>query len=158
MSQSTNKVFDLRSGELRAIEQRAIHIVEQRVWPDGPVCPHCGQNRRVYRIEGKTTRPGLLKCGACRKQFTVRVGTIFQGSHIPLSKWLIAIYMMCAYPKGVSASQLARTLGVSYKSAWLLCQRIKHAKTQPPLSESLTGRLNHLDPQFEDRRSPARSG
>lgn len=149
MSQATNKVFDLRSGELRAIEQRAIHIVEQRVWPEGPVCPHCGRNQRIYRIEGKTTRAGLLKCGLCRKQFTVRVGTIFQGSHIPLSKWLIAIYMMCAYPKGVSASQLARTLGISYKSAWSLCQRIKYAKTQSPLRDSLTERALRPDPRRE---------
>lgn len=137
MSHTPNRVFGLRSGELRAIEQRAIGIVEQHLWPRGPVCPHCGQNGRVYRIEGKSTRPGLLKCGQCRKQFTVRVGTIFQGSHIPLSKWLIAIYMMCAYPRGVSASQLQRTLGISYKSAWSLCQRIRQAKALSPLSDQL---------------------
>ena len=131
------KVFDLNSRQLAAVEERAVGIVEGLVWPDGPVCPHCGNRDRIYRLQGKTTRPGLRKCASCRKQFTVRVGTIFEGSHIPLSKWLIAIYMMCAYPKGVSASQLTRTLDISYKSAWFLCQKIRDAKTRPPLRQML---------------------
>ncbi len=132
------KVFDLNSKDLAAVETRAIALVEGLVWPDGPVCPHCGHDGKIYRLSGRTTRPGLCKCAACRKQFTVRVGTIFEGSHIPMSKWLIAIYMMCTYPKGVSASQLQRTLDISYKSAWFLCQRVRYAKEQRPLCDLLS--------------------
>lgn len=124
--------------DLRAVELRAIDIVERHLWPDGPICPHCGGDERIYRIKGEAARLGLLKCGVCRKQFTVRVGTLFEGSHLPLWKWLIAIYMMCSYSKGVTASQLQRSLDISYKSAWLLCQRIRHAMTQEPLASRLS--------------------
>ncbi|MEE8270758.1 MAG: IS1595 family transposase [Alphaproteobacteria bacterium] len=116
----------------KAAELRAIDIVEKRAWPHGPVCPHCGGSARIYRITGKSARLGLRKCGACRRQFTVRVGTIFEGSHIPLHKWLLAIFMMCTSQTGVSAAQLQRSLEISYKSAWLLCQRVRHAKGQEP--------------------------
>jgi len=122
-----------------ADEERAIELVEGLMWPNGPVCPHCGGVDKAYRIKGKTARPGLLKCGHCRKQFTVRVGTIFESSHIPLTKWLIAIYMMCSSKKGVSANQLHRALGISYKAAWFLCHRIRYAMTQPPLVGKLSG-------------------
>lgn len=137
MQSIKTKVFGLTSRDLNAVEARAVTLVESLVWPRGPVCPHCGHDGKIYRLAGKTSRLGLRKCAACRKQFTVRVGTIFEGSHIPLSKWLIAIYMMCTYPKGVSASQLQRTLDISYKSAWFLCQRIRYAKTQAPLVQRL---------------------
>lgn len=149
MKSSKTKVFDLNSKDLGAVEDRAIKLVESLVWPKGAVCPHCNHGGKIYRLAGKTSRPGLRKCAACRKQFTVRVGTIFEGSHIPLSKWLIAIYMMCTYPKGVSASQLQRTLDISYKSAWFLCQRIRLAKTQPPLRE----RLQVLESQAKGSRT-----
>ncbi len=137
MKANKTKVFDLTSEQLGAVEERAVDLMEGLVWPDGPVCPHCGNQDRIYQLRGRTARPGLRKCGACRKQFTVRVGTIFEGSHIPLSKWLIAIYMMCSYPKGVSASQLSRTLDISYKSAWALCRKIREAKARSPLRERL---------------------
>jgi transposase-like protein len=131
---------DYSIDEQRAIELRAIGVAERHLWPDGPVCPHCGSGERIYRITGRSARPGLRKCGACRKQFTVRVGTLFEGSHIPLWKWLIAIYMMCSYPQGVTASQVQRSLDISYKSAWSLCQRIRYAMGQEPLASRLAGR------------------
>lgn len=145
LKSNKTKVFGLNSKDLGAIEDRAIKLVENLVWPQGPVCPHCNHEGKVYRLTGKTSRPGLRKCAACRKQFTVRVGTIFEGSHIPLSKWLIAIYMMCTYPNGVSASQLQRALDISYKSAWFLCQRVRYAKTRPPLRQKLQAKESAME-------------
>ena len=120
-----------------ADEEKAIEYVESLIWPDGPVCPHCGGLEKAYRIKGKSARPGLLKCGHCRKQFTVKIGTIFEGSHIPLRKWLIAIYLMCSSKKGISANQLKRALGISYKSSWFLCHRIREAMKCEPLVSKL---------------------
>lgn len=128
---------DLSAEEFRTVELRAIHIVERHLWPDGPECPHCCAHDKVYRIAGASTRLGLLKCGRCRRQFTVRIGTLFEGSHIPLWKWLIAIYMMCSYPDGMTASQIQRSLDISYKSAWALCRRIRDAMAKEPLASRL---------------------
>ncbi|HWG68718.1 MAG TPA: IS1595 family transposase, partial [Steroidobacteraceae bacterium] len=97
------------------------------LWPNGPVCPFCGNMDRIGRLNGKTTRPGLRKCYACLKQFTVKVGTIFEDSHAPLRLWLQAIYLMCSSKKGVSTRQLHRTLGVGLKTAWFMGHRIRHA-------------------------------
>src|SRR5437870_1963841 len=91
-------------------EQAAYVVVEACLWPDGPVCPHCGTIGHAYEIKGARTRIGLRKCGACRKQFTVKVGTIFEDSHIPLHKWLQAMHLMCASKKGISTHQLHRIL------------------------------------------------
>jgi transposase-like protein len=98
-------------------------------WPDGPVCPHCGVIGNHYQLEGKAHRKGLYKCceKECRKQFSVTVGTVFERSHIPLSKWLAAAYLLCSSKKGISAHQLHRTLGVTYKTAWFLAHRIRFA-------------------------------
>jgi transposase-like protein len=122
-----------------ADEEKATAFIEKMMWPNGPVCPHCGGTERIYRLEGKAHRKGLWKCGQCRKQFSVKVGTIFEGSHIPLTKWLIAIYQMCNSKKGVSANQLHRSLGISYKSAWYMCHRIRLAMTKEPLKGKLGG-------------------
>jgi transposase-like protein len=108
-------------------EQTAYEWVEARLWPDGPRCPHCGVVGRAYALKGKTTRIGLRKCAACRKPFTVKVGTIFEGSHVPLHLWLQAIYLLCASKKGVSSHQLHRTLGVTLKTAWFMGHRIREA-------------------------------
>lgn len=120
-----------------AAEEKAIEYVESLIWPDGTVCPHCGGMEKAYRIkprkEGTKTRPGLWKCGHCRKQFTVKIGTIFEGSHIAMTKWLLAIYLMCSSKKGISAKQLQRSLGISYKAAWFLCHRVREAMKQEPL-------------------------
>jgi transposase-like protein len=96
-------------------------------WPNGPVCPHCGVLGVHYRLEGKSHRAGMLKCRDCRKQFSVTVGTVFERSHIPLSKWLLAAYLLCSSKKGMSSHQLHRTLGVTYKTAWFLTHRIREA-------------------------------
>ena len=122
---------------------KAREYLEAKRWPDGPVCPHCGildEATRLAHEEGAKGhgRRGLLNCRACRKQFSVTVGTIFEGSHIPLNKWLVAFHLLCASKKGMSAHQLHRTLGVTYKSAWFMARRIRYAMTQEPLSMRLS--------------------
>ncbi len=96
-------------------------------WPDGPICPHCGSAEKPYQLQGKAHRPDLWKCVDCRKQFTVPVGTPFERSKVPLSKWLMAAYLLCSSRKGISARQLQRTLGVTYKTAWRMAHRISQA-------------------------------
>ena len=125
-------------------EDTARDLLESIRWPNGTACPHCG-SVKVYRLEPKATskrpgRKGLWKCGDCRKQFTVTVGTIFEGSHIPLNKWVMAIYIMCSSKKGISALQLQRMLApLTYKSAWFMCHRIRFAMTQEPMAGMLSG-------------------
>ncbi|MFO6462821.1 IS1595 family transposase [Jannaschia sp. KMU-145] len=117
-------------------EAAAFAHVEAMLWADGPVCPHCGVVDRAYRLEGVMTKPskknpegkvrhGLWKCRECRKQFTVRKGTIFEESHLPLHLWLQAIHLMVSSKKGISSHQLHRVLGITYKSAWFLTHRIR---------------------------------
>lgn len=108
-------------------EAAAFAFVEARVWPDGRVCPHCGVIGDSGALKGKSTRMGVYKCYACRKPFTVRVGTIFEDSKIKLHLWLQAIYLVAANKKGISANQLHRTLGITLKSAWFLAHRIREA-------------------------------
>ena len=110
-------------------DDKAREYLESLRWPDGAVCPHCGSIGEHYRLEGKAHRKGLLKCSEkeCRKQFSVTVGTVFERSKIGLSKWLAAAYLLCSSKKGVSAHQLHRTLGVTYKTAWFLAHRIRLA-------------------------------
>lgn len=108
-------------------EAAAYKWVEARVWPNGPVCPHCGGADRAYALKGKTTRIGLMKCGACRKPFTVKVGTIFEDSHVKMHIWLQAIFLMVSSKKGISSQQLHRTLGVTLKTAWFMSHRIRAA-------------------------------
>ncbi len=110
-------------------DDAAREYLESVRWPDGPVCPHCGVIGGHYQLEGKAHRKGLYKCSEpkCRKQFSVTVGTVFERSHIPLSKWLAAAYLLCSSKKGMSAHQLHRTLGVTYKTAWFLAHRIRFA-------------------------------
>lgn len=108
-------------------ERAAYHFVEARVWPEGPVCPHCGGVDRISKMKGKSTRIGAYKCYQCRKPFTVKVGTIFEASHVPLRHWLQAIFLMASSKKGISANQLARTLGCTLKTAWFIGHRIREA-------------------------------
>jgi transposase-like protein len=108
-------------------EAAAIAWVESRVWPNGPVCPHCGGVERIGKMGGKSTRIGLWKCYQCRRQFTVKVGTIFEDSHVPMNLWLQAMYLLCSSKKGISSNQLARTLGVTLKTAWFMGHRIREA-------------------------------
>ncbi len=105
--------------------------LEQLRWPTGAICPHCGGTERNVLLQGKATRPGLYFCGDCRTQFTVTVGTVFERSKIALNVWLQAVHLMCASKKGVSAKQIERMLGVTYKTAWFMCHRIREAMTNP---------------------------
>src|SRR5678815_3911112 len=101
-------------------------------WPTDPACPHCGSiDKGHYALNGKAHRPGLWKCKNCRQQFSVTVGTVFEHSKVGLSKWLTATYLMCSAKKGISAHQLHRTLGVTYKTAWFMAHRIRLAMDQP---------------------------
>jgi transposase-like protein len=122
-------------------EDAARTLLERMRWPNGAACPHCGgcDPYKLTPKPGSKTRKGVYKCRACRKQFTVTVGTIFEDSHIPLSKWLLAIHLLCASKKGMSAHQLHRMLGVTYKSAWFMAHRLRYAMTQEPLASKLSG-------------------
>jgi transposase-like protein len=108
-------------------EEAAYAYVEARIWANGRVCPHCGVVDKSGKLGGKSTRVGTYKCYACRKPFTVKIGTIFEASHVPMNLWLQAIYLMCASKKGISSNQLHRTLGVTLKTAWFMSHRIREA-------------------------------
>lgn len=115
-------------------EDEAFAYVEARVWPRGPVCPHCGGVERISKMQGKSTRKGLYKCYQCRKPFTVRMGTIFESSKVPLHIWLQAMYLVAGSKKGISSHQLARTLGLTVKTAWFLSHRIREAMREGDLA------------------------
>jgi transposase-like protein len=150
--------------ELSAIvsdEAKAFELVEQLRWPAGAVCPHCGITGRAGKLPPQRTKPskkhpegkpvhGLWKCYACRKQFTVRVGSIFEDSPIPLGKWLLAIHLMCSSKKGISSNQIKRELALSYQTAWFLAHRIRLAMTVDPLKSLLGqgGGIVEIDETF----------
>jgi transposase-like protein len=138
----TNKIFH--------DEAAAVAHLEASRWPDGPFCPYCGATN-VHRMGGKT-QAGMFLCNGCREKFTARVGTVMERSHIPVHKWLLAMHIMAASKKGVSAKQIERTLGVSYKTAWFLMHRIREAmapetvKTAGPLGGA--GKVIESDETF----------
>jgi transposase-like protein len=126
-------------------EKAAFAYVERQLWPKGPVCPHCeAKGEKIGKLKGKTTRAGLYKCYACRKPFTVRIGTIFEDSHLPLHLWLQAIHLMCASKKGISTRQLQRMLGCGMKTAWHLGHRIREAMKDNPTGP-LGGQGKHVE-------------
>jgi transposase-like protein len=108
-------------------EAAAYAFVEERVWGTERACPHCGVTGKSSAMQGKSTRIGVYKCYACRKPFTVKIGTIFEGSHIAMRDWLVAIHLMASSKKGISANQFHRTLGITLKSAWFMSHRIREA-------------------------------
>jgi transposase-like protein len=120
-------------------EDAAFAYVEARMWPNGPVCPHCGVVDQATKMNGKTTRAGLWNCRACRKPFTVRMNTVFESSHVPMHIWLQAIYLVCSSKKGISTRQLQRTLGGSMKTAWFLGHRIREMMAPDPASAGPLG-------------------
>lgn len=125
-------------------EEAAIAFLEAKVWPDGPICPHCGLVNEAFRMQSKADtknkmRSGLWKCSGCRKTFRVTVGTIFEDSHIPLHKWMMAIHLMSASKKGISAHQLHRMLGLGYRAAWFMAHRIRHAMNEDAPKTKLSG-------------------
>lgn len=122
-------------------EDKARELLEELRWPNGPVCPHC-KATKVYRLKPSETskvRKGLCKCAKCRKQFTVTVGTVFEDSHIPISKWLQAVFLLCSSKKAISAHQLHRMLGTTYKTAWFMAHRIRYAMGNNPDEKPFTG-------------------
>lgn len=106
---------------------KAREHLEKTRWPHGPVCAHCGVINEATKLAGRASRPGVYQCNACREQFTATVGTVFERSKVPLNKWLLATYLMSSSKKGISAHQIGRTLGVTYKTAWFMCHRIREA-------------------------------
>ena|ERR1051325_918146 len=135
---------------------KARELLESLRWPDGAICPHCrndGKQKAIYKLEPKASskrpgRKGLYKCGACREQFTVTVGTIFEDSHIPISKWLMAIFILCSSKKSISVHQLHRVLGLTYKSAWFMAHRIRYAMGPTLPSKTLLGGTVEVDETF----------
>ena len=118
-------------------ETAAYEKLESLLWVDGPVCPHCGGMEKAYKIKAnpeKWVRHGLWKCGHCRKQFTVKIGTVFEASNVPLHKWLQAVFLVASSKKGISANQLHRTLEVTLKTAWFMGHRIREAMYQGALA------------------------
>jgi transposase-like protein len=121
-------------------EEAAFEYVEARLWPNGPICPHCGATEeQIGKLTGKTSRVGMRKCYACRATFTVRQNSIFESSHLPLRLWLQAIYLLCSSKKGISTRQLQRTLGVGLKTAWHLSHRIRLAMEPMPGTAPIGG-------------------
>jgi transposase-like protein len=123
-------------------EDKAREFMEAKRWPNGPICPHC-QSTEVYRLAAKRgskspVRPGVCKCKECRKQFTVRVGTVFEDSNLPIHTWLMAIHLLCAAKNGISSHELARQLGITQKSGWFVCHRIRESKILKTTEEDLT--------------------
>ena len=108
-------------------ENKAREWLEARIWPNGPICPHCGVINEATLMQGNSHRPGLYQCNACREPFSATVGTLYERSHVPLNKWLAATHLMMASKKGMSALQIGRMLGLSKKTAWFLCHRIRES-------------------------------
>ena len=125
-------------------EEEARKYLEKIRWADGiPVCPHCGSKNEHYELKPKTStselRNGVWKCKDCRKQFSVTVGTVFERSHMPLNKWLLAVQLLCSSKKGISAKQIERILGVTYKTAFFMMHRIRYAMEQNIQNKKLKG-------------------
>lgn len=144
-------------------EDQARGYIETVRWPDGPICPHCGnqKDKKIYKLQGKSVRPGLYKCGACRRQFSVTVGTVMHSTHIMMKQWLFAFYMMCSDKKGIAALEFYRKLDLgSYQTAWFLAHRIRAAMEEKPLKDKLSGTVEADEtfvggPSREGRRGHA---
>ncbi|HEY9552066.1 IS1595 family transposase [Allosphingosinicella sp.] len=119
-------MFDLTNPIFTDADKAREHL-ESINWPEGPFCPHCGECENVHRLQGKSHRPGLIQCNSCLKNFTVTVGTVFERSKVPLNKWMLATYLLASSKKGMSAHQLHRMLGVTYKTAWFMMHRVREA-------------------------------
>ena len=133
--------------------QKARQWLEQVRWPSGPFCPHCGEVENIHRMKGKAHRPGAYQCNSCRQQFSVTVGTVFERSKVPLHKWLLASYLLSASKKGMSAHQLHRMLGVTYKTAWFMAHRIREAMTDTdPTPMGGAGKVIEADETYIGRK------
>lgn len=129
---------NILTGEHLNDEKKAYEYLAKFRWPDGPKCVHCG-SEKVYKLNVKSIKRVVLKCGKCRKQFSATVGTIFEDSHIPLTKWFMAMQLVASSKKGISAHQLHRMLGITYKSAWFMEHRLRYAMAKSPFGGKLGG-------------------
>lgn len=137
-------------------EEAARAHFESLRWPDGPVCPHCGGIDCATELHGKSTRPGLYKCKQCQKPFTATIGTVYERSHIPRRKWLLATYLLCSSKKGMSAHQLWRTLAFgSYRTAWFMAMRIRQGMREAKLP-NMGGEGKFVE--ADETMSPAKHG
>jgi transposase-like protein len=143
-------------------EQAAYAFVEARLWANGRVCPHCGVIDKSGPLKGKSTRIGVYKCYACRKPFTVKVGTVFEASHIKLNVWLQAMHLLCASKKGMSSNQLHRVLGVTLQTAWFLSHRIREAMMELRIDDAGplggTNKVVEVDETYVGGRARNRKG
>lgn len=122
-------------------------------WPNGPFCPHCGAVECITRLQGKSHRAGLHQCNSCEGHFTVTNGTVMERSHISLAKWVLAFHLMASSKKGVSAHQIHRNLGITYKSAWFMCHRIREAMSDPsPAPVGGDGKIVEADEMYHGKR------
>lgn len=143
-------------------DNAAREAMEAVLWPNGPVCPRCRATARIGKVSGKSARPGLHYCGGCKRQFTVTVGTIFERSKVPLSKWWLAVHLLAASKEGMSSHQLMRMLGVTYQTAWFMTHRIREAMRAggflPPMGGE--GAVVEADETFIGRKKgmPKRRG
>ena len=143
-------------------DNAAREAMEAVLWPNGPVCPRCRATARIGKVSGKSARPGLHYCGGCKRQFTVTVGTVFERSKVPLSKWWLAVHLLAASKKGMSSHQLMRMLGVTYQTAWFMTHRIREAMRAggflPPMGGE--GAVVEADETFIGRKKgmPKRRG
>src|SRR3954447_13370859 len=143
----TGTAADLTLASMAAMfsdEDKAREFLESQLWPEGPVCPHCGEHGGYkltsHKLDSKRPmRKGVYKCKGCREQYTVRMGTIFEESKLPLRKWLMAIHLMTSSKKGVSSHQIARELGCTQKTAWFFCHRIRECMKLEPMAGMLSG-------------------
>jgi transposase-like protein len=163
-NEPTSTDADLNLASLSTLfvdEEKAREFLEKKRWPNGPICPHCSSTK-IYTLTAKLgsrrpVRPGVYKCAACREQFTVRIGTIFEESKIPLRKWLMALHLMTSSKKGISSHQIAREVGITQKSAWFLCHRIREAMRQEPMVGLLKGTVE-ADETYVGARKPRVGG
>src|SRR3546814_836832 len=137
-------MFDISDPIFSNVDKAREHL-EQVRWPKGPVCPHCGEKERVHRLKGKSHRAGLIQCNACLRNFTVTVGTIFERSKVPLNRWLLAVFLLSSSKKAVSISQLHQLIGVTYKTAWFMTQRIREAMGHRAIPRSGEGKAKRSE-------------
>lgn len=136
-------------------ENKAREYLQAQRWPDGPVCPWCGERDTVSALPQKgSLGPGWYHCNACRDKFTVRVGTLYERSHVPLHKWLYATHLLCSSKKGISSHQLHRMLGVTYKTAWFMAHRIREGmKPATPPALGGEGKIVEADATYQGKRA-----
>ena len=162
-SSTDSKLFNLsKLHDDFSREESAREMMESIRWPEGPVCPHCGEINNAGKLEARSTskkpvRKGVWKCYGCLEQFTVTVGTVFEDSHIPLNKWMLAAYLLCASKKGMSAHQLHRMMGISYKTAWFMAHRLRFAIAQHGMFDKLKG-LVEVDETWIGPKEKGKSG